>query len=165
MRVCDQLGGGSLIKSILFKSKNIYLVDPLGPHPNPLSWAGVPPLPTVSVLAASDSYLPSLPENGLQHTEATCLEMPGRLCPPSSDLEATCSWLMTDRHRLQKLPQTEQPSGAIHILELPWGQLRLNFSGKPVLMTSSLALFCFFPIALSPSINHLFQNPGLRLSF
>lgn len=132
-----------MIKSILFKSKKIYLVDPLGPHPNPLSWAGVPPLPTVSVLAASDSYLPPLPENGLQQTVAMRLEMPERLCPPSSDLEATCSWLMTDGHRLQKLPQTEQPSGAIHI------QLRLNFSVKPVLMTSSLALSCFFPIALS----------------
>lgn len=58
------------MKSILFKSKKIYLVDSLGPHPNPLSWAGVPPLPTVSVLAASDSYLPPLPENGLQQTKA-----------------------------------------------------------------------------------------------
>lgn len=138
-----------------YLSQNICVVDHECPVPIP--FLGRCSLsPSVSLLASNGLYLPALLENCFQQTEATCLEIPRRLCPPSAP-EATWSWLMTDGHRVQKLgsfPQAEQPSGSIHILELPMGSGGGSASAESLYsITSALDLPCFSPCSWEFSLN------------
>lgn len=102
VRVNDLLGGDHLKKSILLESKKICVVDPMVPCPISFSWASVTLSQVYRCRLPVVHYLLPLLENCLQQTEATCLEILGRLCPTTPDPEATCHWVVTDRHRVGK---------------------------------------------------------------